>query len=78
MGEEKVRIELSWAEALVLDRFLHRWEESGTFAIEDEAEEYALWQVKAPLEKVLWEPFAENYSELLQAARTEVRNRYGG
>jgi len=42
--------------------------------LEDQAEERVLWDLCASLESILVEPFAENYIELLEKARAEVRD----
>ena len=42
---------------------------------EDQAEERVLWNLEATLERVLVEPFAANYRDLLGQARERVRDR---
>ena len=42
--------------------------------LEDQPEERVLWDLCASLESILVEPFAENYIELLEKARAEVRD----
>ena len=74
MTDEKVTIELSQDEALVLFSWLSRLNESDGGSFEDQAEERVLWDVEAMLEKSLVAPLAENYEELLAAARSNVRD----
>jgi hypothetical protein len=75
MTEGKVTIKLSPSEALVLFDFVSRFSNNEKLEIVDQAEERVLWDVCAMLEKILAEPFSENYSELLAKAREEVRDR---
>jgi hypothetical protein len=44
---------------------------------EDPAELYALWEFHASLERTLVEPFREDYSARLEAARASLRTRWG-
>jgi len=75
MSEEKVMIELSQSEALVLFEFVSRFTDVERLEIADRAEERVLWNVCGRLEKILVEPFRENYDDLLAKARDEVRER---
>lgn len=72
-----VLMRLSRPEALVLFEFLARAEEAGgseEYRIEDEAERQVLWRLEGRLERTLWEPLAENYDDLVEAARAAMRN----
>ncbi len=71
---EKISLELTPSEALVLFEFLSRFSDDDVFNLEDQAEERVLWDLCASLESILAEPFAENYTELLERARAEVRD----
>jgi len=71
---EKISIDLTPSEALVLFEFLSRFSDEDVLTLEDQAEERVLWDLCASLESVLVEPFAENYQELLDRARAEVRD----
>jgi hypothetical protein len=75
MTEEKVTIELSPSEALVLFEFVSRFSNDEKLEIVDRAEERVLWNVCAILEKILAEPFSRNYNDLLAKAREEVRDK---
>ncbi|OJJ15703.1 hypothetical protein BKI52_38120 [marine bacterium AO1-C] len=72
---EKVNIELSKNEALVLFEFLARFNESDhPNLFEDQAEQRIMWNLEAILETKLIEPFYENYLEIIQQARAQVRD----
>ena len=66
-------IELSHQEALILFEFLARFKEQDALSIEDQAEQQALWNLAALLEKELVEPFSANYMQLLEQAREHLR-----
>ena len=68
-----MRIELTSDEALVLFEFLERFKEQEALTIEDQAEQQALWNLSALLQKQLSEPFSTSYQELLSEARARVR-----
>lgn len=69
-----VRLELSGDEALVLFEFLARFDDEDTLALEDQAEERALWNLHCLLQKQLVEIFDPNYKALLAAARGRLRD----
>ena len=71
---EKVSLELTPSEALVLLEFLSRFTSEKVLKLEDQAEKRVLWNLCASLESILVEPFADNYKELLERARVEVRD----
>ena len=74
---DKVNIELSKDEALVLFEFLHRiGQENREDIFEDKAEQIIVWNIESLLEKLLTEPFLENYSQLLIVARRNIRNEF--
>jgi len=60
--------------ALVLFELAHRYTESGHLETVDQAEQRALWDLCALLEKELVEPLDPAYSELLAAARDRLRD----
>ncbi|MBX3399861.1 MAG: hypothetical protein KF873_14045 [Gemmataceae bacterium] len=76
MGEP-VRLELTGDEALVLFEFLARFDEDGTLAIRDPAEERVLVRLQGVLEKALVEIFHPAYTELVEAARGRLRDPVG-
>ena len=72
-SEEKVIIELSKSEALVLFEFLYRTSDDDSLTMADQAEQRALWNLESVLEKALAEPFLPNYKELLDQAKERVK-----
>ncbi len=75
VSEEKIIIELSSAEAIVLFEFLSRFSDKDNLEIQDQAEARVLWDVCCSLESQIVEPFVPNYVELLNKARDEVRDK---
>lgn len=75
MSEGKITIELSSAEALVLYEFLSIFSDKDKLEIKDQAEARVLWDMCCMLEKQLVEPFMQDYDELLEKARDEVRDK---
>lgn len=73
--KNKVLLQLSDDEAVVLLNWLFRFNESGkdTF-FEDQAEQRILWDMEAVLEKVVPATFDNNYPEILSKARQKIRN----
>jgi hypothetical protein len=71
---EGVSLNLSPDEALVLFDFLWRYNESGRLDIADQAEQRALRNSCALLEKALVEPLDPAYRERLTAARERLRD----
>ena len=72
MTEEKVVVELSKAEALVLFGLLTRFDIDEKFIVTHQSEERVLWNILGSLEKALVEPFSPDYAELLTKARNQV------
>jgi len=69
----KVNIELTKGEAIVLFEFLGRFNaQPDNKSFEHQAEQRILWNIESFLEKLLVEPFNENYSEILKKARLRV------
>ena len=75
MNEERITIELSSSEALVLFEFLSRFSEAGKLEVVDQAEERVLWDVCARLESTLSQPLAEDYDALIASARADIRDK---
>jgi len=66
-------------EALVLFEWLHRREDLGLDSMEalacvDQAEQRVIWDLSAVLEPVLVEPFWTNYGEVIDGARSRIRD----
>lgn len=73
---EIINISLSKNQALVLFEFLSRFSGNDSkLTIEDQSEERVLWDLCCDLEKILVEPFQENYRELLNQAREKLRDK---
>jgi hypothetical protein len=74
---QEVAVTLSRDEALVLFEWLTRTDErTNDFGdlVENQAEQRALWNLTALLERVLAEPFSPEYRELVRQARDRLRN----
>ena len=70
-----VELKLTKDEALVLFEFLCRFSNDDALAIDDQAEERALWNLQCVLEKVIMEePFSPDYKSILEAARNRLRD----
>ena len=69
-----VKLELSADEALVLFAFLQRFDDTKRLAVEDQAEERALWNLHGRLEECLVEIFHPDYLALVEAARNRLRD----
>jgi hypothetical protein len=75
MPKDKIKIELTKDEALVLFEFLSRFSESENLDIQHQSEERVLWNLTCSLEKILVEPFKENYDEILNLARERLKDK---
>ncbi len=74
MVKDKVIIELTKSEAIVLFEFLSRFNENDDLGkFEDQAEQRVLWDIECILEKELSEPFRVDYKEIVEKAREKVR-----
>ncbi|HBI46929.1 MAG TPA: hypothetical protein DDY78_29365 [Planctomycetales bacterium] len=71
---EKIAIELSNKEALVLFEFLRRFDDEHTYPFADQAEQRVLWNLEGVLEKQLVEIFSPLYGKVLAEAREQVRD----
>ncbi len=75
MADDKVNIELTKEEAIVLFEFLGRFNENDDLSrFEDQSEQRVLWDVECILEKELSEPFRADYQEIVKKAREKVRD----
>ena len=74
MSTNKIKIELNEQEALVLYDWLVRFNESQDASFVDQAEERVLFDLESVLEKILVAPLKSNYTSLLAAARSKVRD----
>ena len=72
MAEDSVTLTLDKHDALVLFEWLASLDSSGAVPAQDSAEQKVLWSIEGKLEKLLTEPLASNYRELVAAARKKV------
>jgi hypothetical protein len=74
LSPDKITIELTNKEALLLFEFLRRCDEEGEYTLADQAEERVLWTIEGSLEKQLVELFSPDYNVFLKEARDQVRD----
>jgi hypothetical protein len=75
LGKDEVTVRLSYDEALVLSDLLDRWYRGGaerTMRTEDPAETRVLDDLCASFEPVIDEVFADNYGDVVEAARRRI------
>lgn len=65
---------LSLDEAVVLFEFVRRFSDTDNLAIEDQAEQRALWNLCCVFEKHLNLPMEGNYADILRMARDRLRD----
>ncbi len=70
----KITLELTNDEALVLFDWISRFNDKNDNDFEDQAEERVLWIIESLLEKQLAEPLSEHYDKFLESARENVRD----
>ena len=76
--KNEMEITLTKSESIVLFELITRInKENRKDLIEDQAEERILWDLESMLESKLTEPFQDNYKELLNNARNELRDEIG-
>ncbi|WP_202799978.1 hypothetical protein [Schlesneria paludicola] len=71
---DKIVIELTNQEALVLFEFLRRCEDENDYKFADQSEERILLTLEVILEKQLTEIFSPDYSRILEEARKQIRD----
>jgi hypothetical protein len=74
MDSDPVALTLTHDEALVLFEFLSRFLDDEHLTLEDQGEERALWKLQGMLESRLVEILLPNYTELVEQARTRLRD----
>lgn len=73
--DEKITIELTKDEALVLFDFLGHFNEvDHSNVFEDQAEQKTLWKIEGQLEKILGVQFDPNYTNIVKQARDRIRD----
>jgi hypothetical protein len=75
---EPVTIVLGRSEALVLFEVLADFYEGSSVPVRDEAERLSLVRLCGALEKVLIEPFAPDYKDIIKTARARLIAESGG
>ncbi len=73
-NNEKIIIELTKNEALILYDWIQKLNTKEDTIFEDQAEERVLWDLEAILEKKLTGPLQNNYHQLISEARESVRD----
>ncbi len=74
--DNKVSVEFSREEALVILNWLFRFnEQNNSTLFEDQSEERVLWDLEAILETVMDDTLKSNYAEIVSQARATVRDR---
>ena len=74
MRSNRVKIELTSDEALVLYEWLTRFNQRANSDFADQAEERVLFDLEARLEKALVAPLQSDYPALLAQARSNARD----
>lgn len=72
---DKIQLELTQDEALVLFERLNQLDQTGALPAEDTEEEQIFWNIQAQLEKVLVEPFDPQYHEILSEAKKRLQDK---
>jgi hypothetical protein len=72
-----VDLDLTKEEAIVLSGLLKRYSEKDTLAIEDQAEQRALWNLECILEKVVGNLYEGNWEEAHSKALGNLRDETG-
>jgi hypothetical protein len=76
--QDKITLELSRDEALVLEGLFSRFEQESSLVLRHNAEFVALSRISGQIEKALVEPYQSNYVVELAAARARVAEGYEG
>jgi hypothetical protein len=74
VADDAVSLDLTADEALVLYEFLARYTNSDQLETVDQAEQRALWNLCAMLERSLVAPFDADYAAQLALARGRLRD----
>ena len=75
--DESVTLTIGKAEPLVLFDLLFRFRDEPHLSIRHDAERVTLWMIEACLEKMLAEPFSDEYQRILEEAREKVVTGWG-
>lgn len=74
MTQGEIVLKLSKQEALVFFEWLAKVEPMGTTVFQHPSEEKMLWKLQCQLESALSEPFAANYADIVDEARSSVES----
>jgi hypothetical protein len=74
LSPERITIELTNKQALVLFEFLRRCDDQDGYSFADQAEQRVLWDVEIILQKQLAEIRSPDYGRYLHEAREKVRD----
>lgn len=74
--DRPIEIRLTQDEALVLCEFFARFQETNRLRLINNAEFIALSRISAQIDRVVVQPFKQDYVELLEAARQRLSNGY--
>jgi hypothetical protein len=73
---DEINIRLTKDEALVLFEFISRFNEADHKALfQDQSEQKMMWLMEGQLQKILAEPFRQDYKEIIDKARNNVRDK---
>jgi hypothetical protein len=72
MANDKITLELTKAESLVLCEWLARFDSVQTLTFDHPSEERVLWRLQGQLESTLKEPLLPNYKDIIAEARRSV------
>jgi len=72
-----MELDLTKEEIIVLTGLLRRYSENDVFAIEDQAEQRALWNLECVLEKIVGNLYEVDWSEALDSASESLRDEAG-
>jgi hypothetical protein len=76
--DKPIEIRLTQDEALVLFEFFARFQETDRLRLTNNAEFIALSRISAQIDRVLVQPFRQDYVELLEAARQRLSDGFEG
>ena len=74
MSNNKIKVEITKDEALVLFEFLSRYSDTDSLEIEHQSEQRALWNLTCVFEKTINEAFDSDYKKLLESARNRLQD----
>ncbi|NIQ15698.1 MAG: hypothetical protein GTO02_15255 [Candidatus Dadabacteria bacterium] len=74
LSKDKITIELSNKEALVLWAFLHRFDDEDNYSFADQADQRVLWDLEILLQPQLPEITSPDYGKFLKDAREQIRD----